>query len=47
MNAFGYLRLRDDGRSSWARSFSIRDTYRLSYIRGPEGRLIGLAQELN
>jgi hypothetical protein len=24
-----------------------QDTYRLCYIRGPEGLLIGLAQELN
>jgi len=56
VNAFGYLRVMftvDDIdetlerlRTRGAEVVDYKDIYRLCYIRGPEGLLIGLAQEL-
>ena len=54
VNALGYLRVMfaaDDIRKHGAELESLevvqyQDAYRLCYIRGPEGLLIGLAQEL-
>jgi catechol 2,3-dioxygenase-like lactoylglutathione lyase family enzyme len=40
-------RLRKRGAQVVGEIVQYRDTYRLCYIRGPEGLLIGLAQELN
>jgi predicted enzyme related to lactoylglutathione lyase len=39
-------RLRKRGAELVGRVVQYRDSYRLCYIRGPEGILIGLAQEL-
>jgi len=39
-------RLRKRGAQLVAEVVQFKDTYRLCYIRGPEGLLIGLAQEL-
>jgi catechol 2,3-dioxygenase-like lactoylglutathione lyase family enzyme len=39
-------RLRDHGAELVGEVVRYQDTYRLCYIRGPEGILIGLAQEL-
>jgi hypothetical protein len=52
VNALGYLRVMfavDDKRGAQLVGEVVRyqDSYRLCYIRGPEGLLIGLAQELN
>ena len=40
-------RLRDRGARLVGEVVRYKDAYRLCYIRGPEGLLIGLAQELN
>ena len=40
-------RLRKRGAQLVGEVVQYQDSYRLCYIRGPEGRLIGLAQELN
>ncbi|WP_431323137.1 VOC family protein [Rhizobium sp. YTU87027] len=40
-------RLRSCGAQPVGEVVQYRDAYRLCYIRGPEGLLIGLAQELN
>jgi hypothetical protein len=40
------VRSANAARNSSAMWFQYEDTYRLCYIRGPEGILIGLAQEL-
>ena len=40
-------RLRKLGAQLVGEVVQFKDTYRLCYIRGPEGLLIGLAQELN
>ena len=40
-------RLRNRGAQLVGEVVQYRDAYRLCYIRGPEGLLIGLAQELN
>src|SRR5581483_6231355 len=40
-------RLRSRGAQLVGEVVQYRDTYRLCYIRGPEGLLIGLAQELS
>jgi catechol 2,3-dioxygenase-like lactoylglutathione lyase family enzyme len=40
-------RLRDRGASLVGEVVQYKDAYRLCYIRGPEGLLIGLAQELS
>src|SRR6187455_3281523 len=58
VNALGYLRvmfavddtlerLRKRGAQLVGEVVRYRDAYRLCYIRGPEGLLIGLAQELS
>jgi predicted enzyme related to lactoylglutathione lyase len=39
-------RLRERGAQLVGELVQYEDTYRLCYIRGPEGLLIGLAQEL-
>jgi predicted enzyme related to lactoylglutathione lyase len=39
-------RLRERGASLVGEVVNYQDTYRLCYIRGPEGILIGLGQEL-
>ncbi|MGH9423720.1 MAG: hypothetical protein ACRD3J_27345, partial [Thermoanaerobaculia bacterium] len=39
-------RLREHGAQLVAEVVQYEDTYRLCYIRGPEGLLIGLAEEL-
>ncbi len=40
-------RLRKRGAQLVAEVVQYKDAYRLCYIRGPEGLLIGLAQELS
>jgi predicted enzyme related to lactoylglutathione lyase len=40
-------RLRERGAHLVGEVVSYQDSYRLCYIRGPEGLLIGLAEELN
>jgi hypothetical protein len=40
-------RLRKRGAQLVGEIVQYQDSYRLCYIRGPEGLLIGLAQELN
>jgi catechol 2,3-dioxygenase-like lactoylglutathione lyase family enzyme len=40
-------RLRTRGAQLVGEESSIKDAYRLCYIRGPDGLLIGLAQELS
>ena len=40
-------KLRKRGAQLVGEVVQYNDTYRLCYIRGPEGLLIGLAQELN
>jgi predicted enzyme related to lactoylglutathione lyase len=40
-------RLRKRGALLVGEVVQYQDTYRLCYIRGPEGLLIGLAEELN
>jgi predicted enzyme related to lactoylglutathione lyase len=40
-------RLRKRGAQLVGEVVQYQDSYRLCYIRGPEGLLIGLAQELN
>jgi predicted enzyme related to lactoylglutathione lyase len=40
-------RLRTRGAQLVGEVVRYQDSYRLCYIRGPEGLLIGLAQELN
>lgn len=40
-------RLRTRGAQLVGEVVEYKDVYRLCYIRGPEGLLIGLAQELN
>ena len=39
-------RLRERGAELVGEVVNYQDTYRLCYIRGPEGILVGLAQEL-
>ena len=41
------VRLRKRGAQLVGEVVRYQDSYRLCYIRGPEGLLIGLAQELN
>ena len=40
-------RLRNRGAQLVGEVVRYQDSYRICYIRGPEGLLIGLAQELN
>jgi predicted enzyme related to lactoylglutathione lyase len=40
-------RLRRQGAELVGEVVQYKDAYRLCYIRGPEGLLVGLAQELN
>jgi predicted enzyme related to lactoylglutathione lyase len=40
-------RLQERGAELVGEVVQYKDTYRLCYIRGPEGLLIGLAQELS
>ena len=40
-------RLRKRGAQLVGEVVQYQDSYRLCYIRGPEGLLVGLAQELN
>ena len=50
VNALGYLRVMfapSPGARLVGEIVRYQDSYRLCYIRGPEGLLIGLAQELN